>query len=296
MLSIFSTGKPFLGHTGVIQRNAIISWTKLVPRPDVFLFGEEEGSAEIAQELGLTHLRDIRRNRFGTPLLDDVIKRAKAVTSTPLLCYSNCDIILLQEFQEALSAVHKRFAQFLGVAYRWEIDLPEPLKFPTDRRLDIQSLPAGNAGHHTAIDVFVFTRDLYAEVPALALGRAWFDQWLIKDAILRGIPVVDLSKVAKAIHQKHDYGHISGGQRGAYDGEEAQENLAIYGGAPHAYTLLSATHEIFPNYTIRKVRYRREKFELQQWIWRNFVQPTASFRGYLGLSRSARNKLAQGRK
>ena len=279
--------KPFRGHIGVIQRNAITSWTKLSPRPRIFLFGEEEGTAEIAAELGLTHLRDIQRNEFGTPLLGDLIKRAREVTDTPLLCYSNSDIILLQPFLSATGAIAEKFPQFLGVTHRWEADIKEQINFTGGQPIDLLTLLPGSPGHHTAIDVFVFSRDVYTSVPALAIGRAWFDQWLIEDALLRGIPVVDMTHVARAIHQRHDYGHIAGGQQGAYGGDEARHNLEIYGGAPHAYTLLNVTHELLENGVLHPVRYRREKFHAQQWFWRNFVLRTAGLRKRLGLSRSA---------
>jgi len=144
--------------------------------------------------------------------------------------------------------------------------------------LRVDQLPPGRPGHHTAIDVFVFTRDMYAHVPPLALGRAWFDQWLIKDALLHGIPVVDVTKIARAIHQQHDYGHIAGGQRGAYAGEEARHNLELYGGVQHAFTLLQATHELLPGGAIRRTRYRADAFRVQQWLWRTFVQRAAPLR------------------
>ena len=32
MLTIFTIPKPFVGHIGVIQRNAIISWLNLSPK------------------------------------------------------------------------------------------------------------------------------------------------------------------------------------------------------------------------------------------------------------------------
>ena len=50
MLTIFAVPKPFRGHIGVIQRNAIRSWTLLRPACDIILMGNEEGIAEIAAE------------------------------------------------------------------------------------------------------------------------------------------------------------------------------------------------------------------------------------------------------
>src|ERR1700736_1143413 len=286
LLTLLAMPKPFDGHIGIIQRNAITSWTKLNPRPEIFLFGEERGTAQIAAELKIGHLRDIQRNEFGTPLLDDLIQRAKEVTKTPMLGYVNCDIILLQEFQDSIIAIQKQFANFLAVTHRWEIDLRTQLQLDVDGPLHLGLLPPGVGGHHTAIDAFVFTRDMYTDVPRLAIGRAWFDQWLIKDALLHGAPVVDTTNVARAIHQNHDYAHIAGGQRGAYGGEEARRNLDIYGGVPHAFTLLNVTHELRADRSIRRVRYRPQIFRVQQWLWRTFVQRTAPLRKRLGMLRS----------
>ena len=53
MLTILSTPKAFTGLFAVIQRNAIESWTKLEPRPEIILFGRDAGTAEICDELGL---------------------------------------------------------------------------------------------------------------------------------------------------------------------------------------------------------------------------------------------------
>ena len=87
------------------QRNAILSWTRLTPRPDIFLFGDEEGAAEIARELGLRHFPEVARNEFGTPLIDDLFSKAEKNASTPLVGYVNSDIILTDDFSAALERV-----------------------------------------------------------------------------------------------------------------------------------------------------------------------------------------------
>ena len=54
MITFFTTAKPFTGHNGIIQRNALASWTRVCPDAEVILFGDEEGAAETARELGLS--------------------------------------------------------------------------------------------------------------------------------------------------------------------------------------------------------------------------------------------------
>ena len=291
-ITILAMPKPFQDHIGVIQRNAITSWAHLHPTPLIYLFGDEPGVAEISAELRLHHLSDIARSEFGTPLLNDLLRRARQFATTSLLCYVNSDIILMQEFLEAITVVRAIFPRFLAVAHRLNVDLHERLDFALDaeERLRREILPRGTPGDHTAIDVFVFPRDVFQDVPPLAIGRAWFDQWLIKEARRLKMPVVDITPVARAIHQNHAYSHIAGGQKGAYWGEEALRGLAIYGGKPHAFTLLDVTHELAHGGVIRRVRVRRAKHLVRQWLWQTLILRTASIRAKLGLRRRGASK------
>jgi hypothetical protein len=291
-ITILAVPKAFRGHIGVIQRNAIASWTHLKPLPDIRLCGTEDGMAECAAEFGVRHESEVARNEFGTPMLDGLLARARQFAQTPLLCYVNSDIILLQEFLDAMTAILQKFPQFLAVAHRLNIDLDEPIDFARDgeAKLRREILPKGAPGNPTAIDLFVFPPNTYTNVPPLVLGRAWFDQWLIKDARSRKIPVVDVTRVARAIHQNHEYLHIAGGQQGAYWGEEARRNLAIYGGVPHTHTLLDVSHELLPDGSIRSVRFRRERAAVQRFFWKTVIHPTTAIRRKLGLSRNTIEK------
>jgi len=76
MLTLFATPKAFRAHTGIIQRNAITSWTRLNPRPEIILFGDDEGTSAIARELGLRHVPEIAHNHTGAPMLDDLFAKA----------------------------------------------------------------------------------------------------------------------------------------------------------------------------------------------------------------------------
>jgi hypothetical protein len=49
MLTFFTTAKPFGGHNGIIQKNALKSWALLHPEVELILFGDEEGAAEAAK-------------------------------------------------------------------------------------------------------------------------------------------------------------------------------------------------------------------------------------------------------
>jgi hypothetical protein len=70
MLTFFTTAKPFRGHSWRIQRNALTSWKLIHPDAEVILFGEDDGAAETARELGLRHEPYIERNEYGAKRLD----------------------------------------------------------------------------------------------------------------------------------------------------------------------------------------------------------------------------------
>lgn len=71
-------------------------------------------------------------------------------------------------------------------------------------------------------------------------------------------------------------------------GVEVNENLRYYGERPHTYTILSATHVMTEDGTIRRAFGRREAAAVKGFLWEVFVQKTVRVRKRLGLSRSAR--------
>ncbi|HEX4544160.1 MAG TPA: hypothetical protein VH114_13410 [Candidatus Acidoferrum sp.] len=105
MLTFFTTAKPFRGHDGLIQQNALKSWKLLRPDVEVILFGDEEGAEEIAQTLGIRHEPRVERSESGAKRLDTMFARAQETARHELLCYTNCDIILMQDFCDALERV-----------------------------------------------------------------------------------------------------------------------------------------------------------------------------------------------
>ena len=102
MLSIFTIPKPFEGHNGVIQRNAIRSWTKLIPECEIMLFGDDDGVGDFASEVGAKYYPKINKTEQGTPLLDTVFQVAQKESKYDLLIYVNADIIFNSTLISAL--------------------------------------------------------------------------------------------------------------------------------------------------------------------------------------------------
>jgi hypothetical protein len=287
MLTIFSMPKAFRGHIRTIQRNAIQSWMLLSPKPEIVLFGKDEGTKETAEEFGLRHVPEVAVNEYGTPLLGDLFRQAEFNASSETMCYINADILVLSNFPRALAQVKERLSRFLIISERINLDVTQTIAFDAGWEASIaerckrSGVPVG----YTGIDIFVFAKGTYAHVPDFGIGRLWFDQWLIKAALESGIPVVDLSLVSPVIHQNHDYNHVAGGTEWVWRGKEAEHNLHLYGAAPHSYTFLDVTHELTPGGAIRRVRFRKPMRKTKEFLWDVFIRRTARVRNVLKLGR-----------
>lgn len=250
MISIFATGKPFRGHSGIIQRNAIQSWKALHPDIEIILFGDDEGAGEVAREFSLRHEPHVERNEHGTKRLDFMFARAQAIARHDILCYINCDIILMQDFRRAVERVSFAHREFLMVGRRWDTDITEPLDFARPGwDAELRALAMGQGRQRTAewIDYFAFSRGLYPpDMPPFVL-RVFWDNWLVWKAMDSQKPVIDASSVVLAVHQNHDYNYHPKGKQGVWNGEEAGKNGQLAGGWRHLRTIADAPVGLTPD-------------------------------------------------
>jgi hypothetical protein len=257
-LTIFAIPKPFRGHIDVIQRNAIASWTRLDPRPEILLLGDEDGTAAAARDLGVVHQSGGARNEVGTPLLDDFFARGERTAAAPVLAYVNADIMLTADFLVAIERVRAAFRKFLMVGRRWDLNLDAPWDFGAagwQQDLTERARCANVLRPPTFIDYFVFTRGSTEGLLPLAIGRGFWDNYLVWRAHSGGAAVVDATQVVTAVHQNHDYAHnVTGASTGVantgvvntWTGSESTRNREMVGGWWHRYTIEDATHRLTP--------------------------------------------------
>jgi hypothetical protein len=230
VLTIFAVPKAFRGAIATAQHNSIASWRALDRDAQIILFGDEEGIAEAAARHGAEHIASIRRNKEGTPLLDDAFATAQARARHRCTAYVNADIILLPNLLRAVRLL--THAQFLLVGCRIDLDVTETIDFEQDGwadELGQRSRTQGRMHPPHGSDYFVFPTGQSVAVPPFPVGRALWDNWMIYEARQRGIPVVDATEIVTAVHQNHGYDHLRGGQCEVYDGAEALRNRELVG-------------------------------------------------------------------
>ncbi|MBI2596252.1 hypothetical protein HYW46_05975 [Candidatus Daviesbacteria bacterium] len=229
MLTIFATPKAFQGQFSVIQENAVASWTKLKPGCQIILLGNDYGTKKIAKKYGILHIPNIAVNKYGTPLLPDLFKKAYKRSKFPILAYVNCDIILTKDFIEGIKKIN--LPKFFLTGARKELKITHSLDFENNwqNNLKAKVLKEGELVlKDGATDYFVFRPKIDFKMPNLILGRTFWDAWLIFQAKYLKIPIIDATNVIWAIHQTHNYSH-AGGWNNVWLGPESKINLKLIG-------------------------------------------------------------------
>lgn len=233
--TIFSIPKPFAGRAHIAQQNAIRSWQRLSPYVQVVLLGSDRQTADMADRLEVEYLDGIRTNEFGTPLVSSAFSLIAASATTPVFAYCNCDLILFDDFVEAVARLVEQedLGRFLAIGRRTNLKLDRLVDFNRhDEVSDLRRLALLQGQRDSVVckDYFVFPGNLFGQIPDFAVGRGNWDNWMVFQAKRRGVPVVSLTDCVLAIHQQHDYAHVGGQWQGYVNGMEARRNQELAGG------------------------------------------------------------------
>lgn len=270
MISIFTIPKPFRGHIGVIQENAIRSWTELRKPCGIILVGDDFGVGEFARKLRLGHIKRINKNKFGTPLLDDAFAKAVKIAKYSVICYVNADILLTSDILEAVSRI--KFPQYLAIGRRYDLNVTKPINFKDknwEKKILDRAKAHGKPHPPAGSDYFIFPRNSpLSEIPPFVVGRPGWDNWMIYNARRLKIPVVELSLAAMVIHQNHDYSHIPlEKDKNSWYSPEADINKKLINEKEKIFDLRDSTHmvtrlgvipPIYPKYWIKKIKTKYE--------------------------------------
>jgi hypothetical protein len=226
MITIFSIPKPFEGHIGIIQENAIRSWNNI--GFEIILFGNEKGVAEIAKKYNAIHYPDISLNEYGTPYLDTIFSMANQIASSEILCYCNADILLFGGMIVAIKSLKSKIPEgFLVVGERWNYTTFESLD-TRDSKVFLNIVLNHTLQPIPGLDYFLFPKGMIKKMPPFVVGRAGWDNWLIYDTRKRGIPVINATAAIAAVHQDHTYNHVPGQSSDTWKGSpESRANLNL---------------------------------------------------------------------
>ena len=267
LITLFSAPKPFTDpHIAMIQRNAIQSWT-LLPDVEIILLGEEKGLAEVARELHVKHIPNVKRSESGAPLISSMFQLARENSNSDMFCIINTDMILMPDFIEAARRSRLQRDKFVMLSQRWDVDITQPIDFSNGWENRLSSIVHHHGTLHRPVgsDFFLFPKSCYTDIPDFTIGRAGWDNWMIYKACREGWAIVDCTPSIMIVHQNHDYSHLPGGMP-HYEHPETNENIRLAGGqASIRYTILDSTYQLINGKLSRpkmtSLRFTR-KFEL----------------------------------
>jgi hypothetical protein len=100
----------------------------------------------------------------------------------------------------------------------------------------------------------------------ITIGRGGYDNALLDFCRKNHFPIIDCTLSVIALHQFHDYNHVSGKQDFVFLGEEAKQNLAVAG----KYSLLSVSDAdyILDNLTLVHIPCRGDYIRETELNWR----------------------------
>ena len=255
MITFFTCPKSFKNsHIAVIQRNAITSWKRLHSQLEIILMGNEEGVKEIGQDFNLKHVPEISCNEFGTPFVNDIFNKAQNVATLHLMCYVNTDIILMSDFMRAIHKISSLKGNFLMVGRRSDLEIKNILSFNEDIEEELRKrVLKARVCSPRGIDYFIFPKGLWGDIPAFALGRFWWDNWLLYRARSLNAKLIDATSVITAVHQKHDYSNLTLDHLSHlpeqlwFQNPEARKNYALGGNKKRYFIQINdATHQLTP--------------------------------------------------
>jgi hypothetical protein len=253
----------------------------------VIIFGVSEGAGDLAVKLGFRHVEAVATNEQGTPLISSLFAEAERLSSSPMLCYVNADIIILPDLFEVVDRVRRRRAMTVG--RRTNIDITTPIDFDgADWAIALRrDLAApGQLNRASGVDHFLFLRGLLGPLPPMALGRYIWDKWRMFHGRRRGAELIGATEVMTAVHQNHGYAHMSqleaeptaqtDAARITELVPEARQNFELTGGWDCLLGVADATHRLTKEGMERVPMPLRRRLRRMPWVYRG-GRPKRSF-------------------
>jgi hypothetical protein len=157
---------------------------------------------------------------------------------------------------DVVATVKERWPQYLLVGRRTDLDMPDVVDTATpgwDADVLSRARLEGKPRSPLHIDCFVFSRDLYVDMPPFAVGRMCYDNWLVWRAGVRGAPVVDMTGYVPLVHQNHGYAH-AGSMQMIWRGPEAERARQLLGHWSHYHSIDHARWTVDRNGDLARAR------------------------------------------
>jgi len=258
MLTLITTPKPLdVPANRVAFLNAIRSWVRIEPQPEILVFG---GDRNLIEAEGGRWVGEFEATANGNPYFNSFIRTAEQLASNDILMYITDHLILTYDVSATVQLIDARFpGPFVVVGRRWDLNLSGPLQFNTgwEDMLRQRAIHGGKYQSVGAKDYVLFRRPFPLEISPFIVGYPWYDTWMVVAAMQAEIPTIDASRAIFPIHQNH--GFIQGSIQKREDTLETQHNAQLAAGMGNQGHTIHASHVITVFDILSRERLRREE-------------------------------------
>lgn len=194
------------------QNNALRSWRKIFPDAEIIIYGSEDGTEGIAEEIDACRICGLERGKGGTPYVNQVFLQTQEEAEFDSMCYINADIILTSTFRKAVERVltsreNQDWPNFLMIGQRWNLNLNREIQFNNpdwEDELIEETKTKGKMHPGSGIDYFFFLRGLFLNIPPFLFARMGWDNYLPWYTLhIRKFPLLDATGFAFIVHSEH---------------------------------------------------------------------------------------------
>lgn len=233
---------PFIGHDTVIQTNSVKSWLELGPQVEVLLLGDEFGVADFSEKTKARHIPEVERNELGHFAVNDLFRLAHEHARGDVLVFMDADVIALPGILQVLEKQAEYYGDFLAVGFRQALPVPGWVNFRegwADRLWDKFERQGKqfHKGLGSGTDFYAYPNGLFVDsgMPDFSVGAGHWDGWPMWYALQWAIPLIDVSPIARMIHQNHRH-------RSWRRGKPTERNMALCDGGEKWAWVHDATH------------------------------------------------------
>jgi hypothetical protein len=226
-INFLATPKRFVGYIGEIQGRAIANWLNLGDNVRVTVLSDDVGEFLPVRHPRLRILRATDEMRKGSaPEFNEVLDIA-GYCGDDYIVYCNSDILFTVGLVDVAEELRSRNWMLCGR----RVDLKENAVPPVDP-VELKpwlefAMGRGDAALHDCrgIDYFGTWRKTWRGFGKAFIGRGGIDGALLAHCMRKKQRFADCTGRFWAVHQWHNYNHLSTGTQQLYEGTEAMFNL-----------------------------------------------------------------------
>jgi hypothetical protein len=248
--------RSFIEPHFIPQLNTINAIKRYNPRSKIVLYSDDPGVYDFAKNNDCIAPKIVKK--IGNlPLVNCALSFAKDLFPESYICFINSDIMVMTDLTPIIAFMKNTRLKktFVLTAYRKEANVENVLNGN-----DMDKLKLDNGlirGRHYALDIFILHSGLISamDMPNYRVGRIGWDSWIAGKVRKMDLGFVDISNMARIVHQDHPQVHDKTGWDTLWS-DWSSHGISNFGSLIDCnYMLKSSSDKIYLNFFLKQHLY-----------------------------------------